>query len=234
MGQIYELTGEDIDDIIDDIVQHNEEIKAWYDEEERVRVALLSIFYDDSLKNEETVFLKEEHQYYGTGKRAGMYFRDMDIHICARDIVLEFIKIIFTSEVWRAIREAYCVMKGIEGNAFDVGAAVDLIVRLKRAISDNVIKLTEEKLCFYLQFITHFREHRAVGVEELLEWLPEAKKECCWCLAVLKCEFREDTQCMLKCRENCREIVQKKLRDMVDLKVLMENISQKGQYRINY
>ena len=49
MGQIYELTGEDIDDIIDDIVQHNEEIKAWYDEEERVRVALLSIFYDDSL-----------------------------------------------------------------------------------------------------------------------------------------------------------------------------------------
>lgn len=234
LGKIYELTGGDVDEIIEDIIQNNEEIKAWCDRDEKVKLMLSSIFYDNNMKNEENVYQNYGQQYYGTGKKAGLYFRDTDIHICARDIVLEFIKIIFSLDVWRMIQEAYCTLKGIEEHSINVGAIIDLIARIKKAITNNVIKLTEEKMCFYLQIITHFREHETVSVEEILEWLPEAEHECCWCSAILKCEFRQDTHCMLKRKNNHHEIVQNKLDEMVDLRVLMENISRKGEYRINY
>lgn len=233
MGKIYELTSGDVDNIIESIIQNNGEIKEWADKDKQViKAALESIFYSDDMEKDEDIYQSYEQQYYGTGKKAGLYFKDTDTHICVRDIVLEFIKIIFSPNVWSEIVRTYCELKKAGSSVPNVGAIVDLISKIKKIITHNVIKLTEEKLCFYLQIITHFREHNTVNVDEILEWLPE--KECCWCSAVLECEFREDTHCLLKSKENCSEIVQTRLNEMVDSKVLMENVSQKGEYKINY
>lgn len=234
MGKIYELTTKDIEDIIEDIIQNNEEIKEWCDRNKQVKSALTSIFYVDDMKNEENIYQNYENQYYGTGKKASLYLKNTNVHICARDIVLEFIKIIFSHKVWRVIWESYCALKGIEVDMFSVGAVIDLIMEIKKIITNNVIKLTEEKLCFYLQIITHYREHKTVKIEEILEWLPEEEKECCWGSSVLECDFRENMCCVLKCKENYYTIVQKKLNEMVELRVLMENVNQKDEYKANY
>lgn len=234
MGKIYELTSEDVDDIIADIIENNEDIKKYCDKDVQVKEALESIFYADDMNNVEDVYQQYDQQYYGTGKRAGMYFRDTDKHICARDIVVDFITIIFSPKTWNTIKKGYCALKGIEGESLNVGDIIYLLTKIKEAITKNVIKLTEEKLCFYLEIITHFGEHKTISVEELLEWLPEAEKECAWCQTVLKCEFRENTLCKLKCKKDYHNIVQSKLDQMVELRVLMQNIGQKDQYKINY
>ena len=234
MGKIYELTRDDVDDIIAGIVENNDNIKTWCEKDGQVKEALESIFYADDMHNVEDVYQQYEQQYYGTGNRAGMYFRDSDKHICARDIVLEFIKIIFSTRVWDTIREGYCAVKGIKEDSLNVGDIFYLIAKIKETITKNVIKLAEEKLCFYLEIITHFREHKTVKIDEILDWLPKAEEECAWSLTVLKCEFRENKQCQLKCKENYCEIVQNKLNQMVESRVLMRNIGQEDQYKINY
>lgn len=233
MGKIYELTREDIDGIIAGVIKNNEDIKEYCDKDGQVKEALESIFYVDDMNNVEDVYQQFEQQYYGTGKKASFYFRDTDKHICARDIVVDFIKIIFSTEIWNTIKKIYCEAKGIEGTPLDVSEIIYLIAKIKETITKNVIKLTEEKFCFYLEIITHFGEHKTVSVEEMLEWLPEAEKECAWCQTILKCEFRENTQCKLKCKKDYHNIVQSKLNQMVESRVLMRNLGQ-DQYKINY
>lgn len=232
MGKIYELTGEDIDNIINGIFENNEDLKRWCNEDEHVKAALLGVFVDDDIQNEEDSYQKREHQYYGTGMKAGLYLRNTDIHICAKDIVLDFIKLIFSPSTWKVVREIYCAQKGIE--QISTGDVINLISNIKKAITSNVIKLTEEKLCFYLQMITHFREHKTVTIEEILEWLPKARKECSWCSAVSECDFREKNRCLIKTCENYEKIVQDILDEMVNLRVLTREKAQKVEYKINY
>lgn len=232
MGKIYELTGEDIDKLINNIVENNEDIRRWCNEDEQVKEALVSIFVDDDTQDEESIYQNNEQQYYGTGKKAGLYIRDTNIHICAKDIVLEFVKIIFSPSTWKVVCEIYCDQRKI--NEINAGDILRLIAKVKKAISDNVIKLTEEKMCFYLQMVTHFREHTTVSVKEILEWLPESEKECSWCLAVSECEFRKNKQCLIKGKENYEKIVREKLNEMVDLRVLTRDKTQKDEYKINY
>lgn len=234
MGKIYELTREDIDGIITNIIKNNKDIKEYCDKDGQVKEALESIFYTDDMNNVEEVYQQYEQQYYGTGKKAGLYFRDTDKHICARDIVVDFIKIIFSTEIWNTIKKIYCEAKGMEGTPLDVSEIIYLIAKIKETITKNVIKLEEEKLCFYLKFITNFREHKTVKVDEILDWLPKAEEECAWNLTVLKCEFRENSQCKLKCKKDYNNIVQSKLNQMVESRVLMKNIGQDDQYKINY
>lgn len=234
MGKIYELTREDIDDIITDVIKNNKDIKEYCDKDGQVKEALESIFYDDDINNVEDVYQQYEQQYYGTGKKASFYFRDTDKHICARDIVVDFIKIIFSTEIWNTIKKIYCEAKGIKGTSLDVSEIIYLIAKIKETISKNIIKLEEDKLCFYLEIITHFREHKTVEVDEILEWLPKAAEECAWNLTVSECKYRRNMHCQLKCEENYCEIVQNKLNEMVESRVLMKNIGHEDQYKINY
>lgn len=237
MGKTYELTGGDIDDIIKNIVEDNEDIKRWCDEDERVKSALVGILVDDDIQNEkdshqnnEDSHQNNEQQFYGLGKRAGLYVRDTDIHICVKDIALEFIKIIFSPDTWEVARDIYCAQTGVK--EFNAGAMIKLIARIKDAITDNIIKLTEEKFCFYLQIITHFRERDSFNVEEILEWLPEVGEECSWCLTISECGFRNESQCLLKSGENYEKTVRDMLDDMIRIGILKDN--QETGYKINF
>lgn len=230
MGKIYELNDEDIDKIINNIVESNEDIKRWCNEDEQVKAALVSIFVDDDTQDEESIYQNNEQQYYGTGKKAGLYVRDTDIHICVQDIALEFIKIIFSPDAWNVVREIYCARKGI--SEFNASVIIKLIARIKNAITDNVVKLTEEKFCFYLQIITHFKEHKIFSVKELLEWLPEVGKTCSWCSTISECDFRKDSQCLLKNKENYEKTVRDELDEMIRIGILKDN--QETGYRINF
>lgn len=230
MGKIYELTGRDVDKIINSIVENNEDIKRWCKEDKQVKPALADIFVDDDIQYEKDSYQGNEQQYYGLGKRAELYVRDTDIHICVKDIVLEFIKIIFLPDTWMVVREIYCAQAGIK--ELNTSVIIKLIARIKKAITENIIKLTEEKFCFYLQIITHFRERKSFNVGEILDWLPEEGQECSWCSAISECEFRRDTKCLLKNKENYEKIVLDKLDEMIGIGVLKGD--QETGYRINF
>lgn len=230
MGKTYELTGEDIDNIINDIVENNEDIKRWCNEDEQVKTALVGVFVDNDIQDERDFHQNNEQQYYGLGKKAGWYIRDTDIHISVKDIALEFIKIIFSLDTWKVVREFYCAKTGIKD--LNASVIIKLIARIKNAITDNIIKLTEEKFCFYLQIITHFRERETFNAKEILEWLPEVGEECSWCSTISECEFREDSQCLLKSREDYEKTVRDELDEMIKIGILKDN--QETEYKINF
>ena len=230
MGKTYDLTGGDIDKVINEIVEKNEDIKRCCNEDAQVKAALVDIFVDNDIQDERDFHQNNEQQYYGLGKKAGLYVRDTDIHISVKDIALEFVKIIFSPDAWKVVRDLYCAKTGIKD--LNASVIIKLIARIKSAITDNIIKLTDEKFCFYLQIITHFRERGSFNVEEILEWLPEVGKECCWCSTISDCEFRKDSKCILKNRENYEKYVRDELDEMIRIGILKDN--QDTGYKINF
>ena len=234
MAQNIELTHEDIEFIIDEIFKNNTELADWSQQDGRIKEELIGIFYADTNEKEEMNYHNYENEYYGTGKKASLYFRDSRKHICAKSIVLDFIKIIFAPSTWKCVMGSYCMITGKADYKLDTGDVVVLINKIKNMIIENVVNLEKESFCFYLQMITHFKERRSVTLAEMLEWLPEAGLECSYSAVEIDCQFRENGLCVLKGKANYNEIVGRELITMSEHKILLKSLNEEDKYRINY
>ncbi|MCM1327362.1 MAG: hypothetical protein NC249_12170 [Lachnoclostridium sp.] len=234
MGQIYEMTNEDINEIIDEFLQDNSELQEWVQIDERVREQIESIFYESDVENTENIHQDCGRNYYVTGKRASLYRRDSAVHICAKAMALDFLKIVFSPSVWDLIKGAYCNIKGIDDKKINAVDVIMLIGQIKQIVTQNVVKLQGEEFCFYLQMITHFREHQDVDVKDILDWLPEGEGECRWSAVNLECDFRKKGNCILKKQADYEALVRRVLNAMVKERVLTNNMHQRDKYKINY
>lgn len=234
MGQIYDMTNEDINEIIDEFLQDNSELQEWVEIDERVLEQIESIFYESAVENIENIHQDRGRNYYVTGTRASLYPRDSAIHICAKAMALDFLKIVFSPSTWNLIKVGYCNIKGIDNNEINAADVIVLIGKIKQIVTQNVVKLQGEEFCFYLQIITHFREHQDVDVQDILAWLPEGERECSWSAVDLECDFREKGNCILKEQADSEALVRRVLNAMVKERVLTNNMHQKDKYKINY
>ena len=233
MGEIIELNSADINEIIDEISENNDDLADWNQKDERIRDELLNIFYGNDNGEDEKSYPNFERGHYGTGKRASLYIKDSRKHICAKNIVLDFIKIIFTPSTWKCVKAIYCGITGIHEHDLNIGNIIVLIDKIKKAITNNIVKLEKESFCFYLKMVTNFREHSPVTLEELLEWLPEDEEECSYSTLEFGCQFRKNEKCTLKGKTNHKKIVSDELHSMVERKILLEYLSEEDKYKIN-
>lgn len=234
MGKVYDLTYEDITSFIQEVIKNNIDLNNWSQENTDVAAVLESIFYirDTDIIGKE--FVSDKDGYYGVGSKASLYRIDSKQHICVKSMVLDFIKIFFSPEVWHTIKAIYCKFKNIADENFKVEDIYIIITNLKKAIVNNIVKLTDENFCLYLQMVTHFKEHAPVSIEEMIEWLPDFEAGCCWDATDWECRYCVSSKCTLKGKENYAELVKQQLEKMTADKLLLSVLNKDGIYKINY
>lgn len=233
MSKIYDLTGSDVDHLIQELISSNPELKELEKKEPTIKNAFLKFFYADENECGDISLDRELSEI--SYNKASLYFQDCNKHICVKSLVISLLKVIFSQEVWELVERDYLralgeLEKGI--------LAVDIFIivnNLKKLVVENIKDLKDDNFCIYLQIVMHFWEHKNFTRKDIESWLPDSNMPCSWAaVRNWRCEFCKEGKCCLKECNNYTLILEERLKKMLEEGILIPGSEGKENYKVNY